>query len=162
MFVVKQRLAISEDRCNFYERKHKTVKQFADTVQNTRIFEVSVTSRTLLENMRQLRKTTFQDCLIGEARSCPALALCVRAQCAEVASSVCFGGVTYAIGDAVFVDGECATVTCCACLEKDRFVLIIEGWSRVKKLSASSSTWRPTRTNRCVIFGSSQVWHHYF
>jgi len=51
--------------CFVHERKHQVVKQAGSAVKNTVVYETSVTSRVLIEQMRQLAGTVMGNVLLG-------------------------------------------------------------------------------------------------
>ena len=84
------------------ERKHKPVKQCAQHCKNTRVYERSVISRVIVDQMRKLQKLNVHDGLLGKAKESN---LVTGSRCL-IALGLRWCGAQCHEGDIVFVSGH--------------------------------------------------------
>ena len=80
------------------ERKHQPIKRCAQNVHNTKVFERSVMSRSLVMQVRKLQSCKIGNCLMGKSKMMHGVQVC---------SQVRFDGCTASVGDVVCLDRNC-------------------------------------------------------
>ena len=102
------------------ERKHRSMKRLAGTIDNTRNFERSLMARAIQEQLQCTPEDSFGYCLIGKQIPAPDIAEMLDANSVTVSGSMRFGIVRLTRGDVIIADNHALRITAC--------LLVDGGW----------------------------------
>ena len=138
------------------ERKHKGIKAFADSLNNTLSFERTLVSNAILEQERCLSGLLVDDRLCAPHDASPMLRQLFSGTDVRMSKSMVLRNNTIGAEDIVFIDGIAVLVVACA---KVGLQLGVVGWEMtfVSKTSNSSSTWRDPHNRLAVALMSEHT-----
>ena len=131
------------------ERKNKALKIIAEHSANTSVFERTVVTRTVVNQVRLLKESSFHSSLLKPVTTCKALEEAFGVQRCFVARSMRYHGAIYTVGDVICL-GNCEFGKVRACCEADDdMALVIDQLERLERVSRSCSICR--EVGRAVV-----------
>jgi len=115
------------------------MKAAASSVKNTRAFEVSVLSRVIVEQARQMQSSPADRGLPNPSPAEPALLQALGVGSAFMGKVIRWDGLQLGAGDLIFFGGRAGFV-CCGVEAEGRALVLVDPLARVS-VAPSSSTW---------------------
>ena len=129
------------------ERKHRSLKRIAGTIDNTRNFERSLLGRAIVEQVHNTPEDTFSFKLLGKQLSSPEIAVLIQADTVMVASSVRFGVVRLSVDDVIVVGDIALKIK--ACLKSGLDLSVLGDVYDFARKSGSGVEWKPLNSIAC-------------
>lgn len=129
------------------ERKHRSLKRIAGTIDNTRNFERSLLARAVAEQISCTPAESFTTKLLGETTLAPDLAVELGANSVTLARGIKYGVVSLSAGDVIIAESTCIRITACMLLDSSWCVLAVV-YEFVQKLGAGT-LWKLQAPSAC-------------
>lgn len=118
------------------ERKHGGIKRLAGHIQNTTVFELSLITTAVVNQIEWLADPTHLCDGLVSPQKCSELGAA-----ASIASSMVWNGTRIATNDCIFREGNVFIITACADLAPG-LALIVDRYRKAKQVSTCASLWR--------------------
>ena len=135
------------------ERKHRSLKRLAGTIDNTRGFERSLLGRAIAEQVFHTPDDTFGFTLLGAQTAAAEMAAVLRAESVSIARSVRFGVVRLSVGDIIIADGKALRIT--ACLHSDQDWCVLGSVYDFVRQHGAGVQWTSTNSIACFTLVSN-------
>lgn len=129
------------------ERKHRSLKRLAGTIDNTRGFERSLLGRAIAEQIFHTPEDTFGFTLLGAQTAAPEIAALIGAESVSIASSMRFGVVRLSVGDIVIADDKALRLT--ACMKSDSHWCVLGTVHDFVSQHGAGAQWKSTNSLAC-------------
>jgi hypothetical protein len=119
------------------ERKHRSLKRLAGTIDNTKTFETSLLGRAIAEQLQCTPPFMFTRTLLGQEIEAPDLAESMGFATIKLANSMNFGCCLIAAGDVLIAHNTAMRVVACMRSETS-FLVLVSSYAYVKRFGAGT------------------------